>query len=36
MSALRYFRPELEAAVDTSLQRPRTNHVRLDMVELTI
>ncbi len=36
MSALRYFRPELEAAIDARRQRPRTQHVRLDLVELTI
>ena len=36
MSALRYFRSELEATVDKSLERPRNQHVRLDLVELSI
>ena len=34
MSALRYFRAEVEAAVDKSLIRPRPAHCDLDLVEL--
>jgi NADH:ubiquinone oxidoreductase subunit F (NADH-binding)/(2Fe-2S) ferredoxin len=36
MSALRYFRSELESTIDKSLERPRNQHVRLDLVELSI
>ncbi len=36
MSALRYFRRELEAAIDPSRQRPRTQRVSLDLVELEV
>ncbi len=36
MSALRYFRAELEATIDKKLERPRNQHVRLELVELTI
>ncbi len=36
MSALRYFRPELAAAVDPRRERPRTQRVRLDLVELAV
>lgn len=36
MSAVRYFRPELEAAINPRRERPRTQHVRLDLVELAV
>jgi hypothetical protein len=34
MSALRYFRPEVDACVDKTLIRPRPAHCDLDLVEL--
>ncbi len=36
MSALRYFRPELEAAIDPTMERPRTQRVRLELAELMV
>lgn len=35
MSALRYFRPEVEAGIDRSLVRPRPAHCDLELVEFT-
>ncbi len=36
MSALRYFRAEVEAGIDKRLVRPRPGHTDLELVELTI
>lgn len=36
MSALRYFRPEVEKGIDPSRQRPEPGHTQIDLVELTI
>jgi len=36
MSALRYFRAEVEAGIDPATQRPTPAHNQLDLVELTI
>ena len=36
MSALRYFRAEVEAGIDLSLVRPTAGHTLLDLVELTV
>lgn len=36
MSALRYFRPELEAAIDKSLVRPKPAHTDLELMELAV
>lgn len=35
-SALRYFRAEMEAAIDPSLARPRNQRVRLELTELMV
>ena len=36
MSALRYFRDEMEAAVDKTRVRPKPGHTDLQLVELAI
>lgn len=36
MSAVRYFREELDAGIDKSANRPRTKHIRLDLVDLAV
>ncbi|MFW5802418.1 MAG: NADH-quinone oxidoreductase subunit NuoF [Verrucomicrobiota bacterium] len=36
MSALRYFRPEMERGIDINSERPRNTHVRLELAELMV
>lgn len=36
MSALRYFRPEMERGIDKGLERPRNTHVRTELAELMV